>query len=168
MSTDNKPIRYFEDFVEGSTVEYQVPGVTPEEIKTFAAEHDPQLFHLDEAVAAKTHFGQLAASGFQTQLKCYRPFCDEVLLGSSSVGAPGIEIKWMRPWFPNQVLDVTSVITRKSISSKSNQRGYVTFEVVAKADGVRILTMQWAVIMLTREGLANPQVFTTIDLLRKK
>lgn len=156
MTKDIDPIKYFEDFEEGSTLEYQVPGVTPEEIKAFAAEHDPQLFHLDEAVAEKTHFGQLAASGFQTQLKCYRPFCDQVLLGSSSVGAPGIEIKWMRPWYPNQPLEVTSVITRKSISSKSNQRGYVTFEVFAKANGVSILTMEWAVIMLTREGLTNP------------
>jgi len=94
MTKDIDPIKYFEDFEEGSTLEY-----------------DPQLFHLDEAVAEKTHFGQLAASGFQTQLKCYRPFCDQVLLGSSSVGAPGIEIKWMRPWYPKQPLEVTSQST---------------------------------------------------------
>ena len=153
MSKQHDSIKYFEDFEEGFSFDYQVPGLTADEIKTFAQEHDPQLFHLDEAVAANTHFGQLAASGFQTQLKCYRPFCDAILLGSSSVGAPGIEIKWMRPWFPGQALDVNSVITRKSISSKSNQRGYVTFEVVAKANGVPILSMEWAVIMLTREGL---------------
>lgn len=70
MSKIEEPKKYFEDFNEGDVFEYQVAGVTPQEIKDFAKQYDPQLFHLDEAEVAKTHFGALVTSGFQTQLLC--------------------------------------------------------------------------------------------------
>ena len=38
----------------------------PRTIKTFAAQYDPQAFHMDEAAAAKSHFGALCASGWHT------------------------------------------------------------------------------------------------------
>lgn len=53
---------------------YQVARVTSKEVKDFAKLHDPQRFHLDEGEAAKTHFGGLVASGFQTQLFALRHF----------------------------------------------------------------------------------------------
>ena len=40
--------------------------VDADQIKRFAGEFDPQPFHLDEAVAAKSLFGGLAASGWHT------------------------------------------------------------------------------------------------------
>lgn len=148
--------QYFEDFAEGFVFEFQVPGLSVEEIKGFALEYDPQLFHLDEAVASKTHFGGLVASGFQTQLKCFGPFCREVLLNSGSVGSPGIDkLTWLRPWFPNVPLEATATLVRKQISSKRNDLGYMNFELVATAEGVPLLTMEWAVIMLTREGTSS-------------
>src|SRR5262249_56471374 len=39
---------------------------TAEDIKAFAARFDPQPFHLDEAAAARSHFGRLCASGWHT------------------------------------------------------------------------------------------------------
>lgn len=148
-----KPKKYFEDFEEGFTCEFQVPGLTVEEIKEFAAQYDPQLFHLDEAAASKTHFGGLVASGFQTQLKCFVPFCREVLLNSGSVGAPGIDkLRWLRPWYPGEVLDVSVKLVSIRASSKRNDRGYLGFELGASTGGNSLLTMEWVSIMLTREG----------------
>lgn len=156
MNRYDTPKKYFEDFEEKFVFASEVPGLTPQEIKDFAREYDPQLFHLDEEVAANTHFGGLVASGFQTQLKCFLPFCREVLLNSSSVGAPGIDsLKWLQPWYPNKTLDVTVTLTKKRVSSKRNDRGYMNFELAAKADDVVILTMAWASIMLTRQGSAG-------------
>ena len=40
--------------------------VTSEQIRAFAAEFDPQPFHLDEETARDTFFGGLAASGWHT------------------------------------------------------------------------------------------------------
>ncbi len=39
---------------------------TADEIVAFARAYDPQPFHLDEAAAARSHFGRLAASGWHT------------------------------------------------------------------------------------------------------
>ena len=64
--------------------------VTPQKIKDFAKLYDPQQFHLNEVEAAKTHFGGLVASGFQTQLLCFAPFCQQVLVKSGSVARRGL------------------------------------------------------------------------------
>lgn len=150
MNRTEKPIKYFEDFEEGDVFEFQVPGLTPQEIKDFATLYDPQRFHLDEAEAAKTHFGGLVASGFQTQLLCFGPFCREVLVNSSSVGAPGVNIKWLRPWYPDTALQVSVKLIGKRLSSKSNDRGYMSMELEAMAGDVVILGMEWTSIMLVR------------------
>tara|TARA_B110000093_G_scaffold182669_1_gene229952 strand:+ start:87 stop:560 length:474 start_codon:yes stop_codon:yes gene_type:complete len=151
MSELDQSKKYFEDFSEGFVFEYQVPGLSVEEITDFALQYDPQPFHLDETAASETHFGGLVASGFQTQLKCFGPFCREVLLNSGSVGAPGIDnLKWLRPWFPNVLLEVSAKLIRKRVSSKLTGLGYINFELEALADGAPLLTMEWAVIMLTR------------------
>ena len=155
MSKIEAPKKYFEDFAEGDVFEYRVAGVTPQEIKDFAKLYDPQAFHLDEAEAAKTHFGDLVASGFQTQLLCFGPFCRQVLLNSGSVGAPGVNIKWLRPWYPDIPLDVAVTLVSKRLSSKSNDRGYMSMVLEAKADDVAILAMDWTVIMLTQHAKYN-------------
>jgi acyl dehydratase len=57
---------YLEDFAAGQI--YGSGRITVEEdrIKTFAAEFDPQPFHLDEDSARRSIFGGLAASGWHT------------------------------------------------------------------------------------------------------
>ncbi len=144
---------WFEDFEEEFAFEYSVPGLTTREITEFASQYDPQRFHLDEREALKTHFGGLVASGFQTQLLCFRPFCENVLQKSQAVGAPGIDsLRWLRPWYPGESLDVTVTLVNKRLSSKRIDRGYLGFEMKAEADGDPTLAMEWVVIMLTREG----------------
>jgi acyl dehydratase len=57
---------YLEDLQVGlkfHSGEYQM---TEERIKAFAAEFDPQPFHLDDAAAQATLFHGLAASGWHT------------------------------------------------------------------------------------------------------
>src|SRR5690348_1392861 len=44
----------------------RVGGHDTDRIKAFAAEFDPQPFHLDEAAAREIVFGSLAASGWHT------------------------------------------------------------------------------------------------------
>ncbi len=144
--------KYFEDFDSGFTFECSVPGLSEDEIIEFAERYDPQRFHLDANEAAKTHFGGLIASGFQTQLLCFRPFCDGVLQQAQAVGAPGIDsLKWLRPWYPGETLDVKVTLTHKRLSSKRSDRGYLGFTMLATANGAATLSMEWVVIMLTRD-----------------
>ena len=59
-------MRYFDDINVGDRMELGTHTFTAEDIKTFAAQYDPQAFHMDEAAAAKSHFGALCASGWHT------------------------------------------------------------------------------------------------------
>ena len=57
---------YFEDLAVGQTFGTGTVTVEPEEVKAFAAEFDPQPFHLDEDAARGSPFGGLVASGWHT------------------------------------------------------------------------------------------------------
>jgi acyl dehydratase len=65
-------MNFFEDHVLGTRVEIGSHTFTAEEIKAFARQFDPQPFHLDEAAAARSHFGGLIASGWHTAAVCLR------------------------------------------------------------------------------------------------
>ena len=143
----------YEDFDEGYVFNFSVPGLSVSEIIDFARLYDPQRFHLDQDEAAKTHFGGLVASGFQTQLLCFRPFCNEVLVDTEAVGAPGIDsLKWRRPWYPGEPLQGGVTLVGKRLSSKRQDRGYLNFEMRVDTLGAPVFAMDWVVIMLTREG----------------
>ena len=144
--------RHFEDFEVGVCDRYTVKGLTDEQIIEFAREFDPQRFHLDAEAAAQTHFGGLVASGFQTQLLCFRPFCDRVLLDSEAVGSPGIDqMRWLRPWYPGDDLAVTVTLLEKRRSGSRPDRGYLTFELSATTQGMAVFDMNWTVIMMVRQ-----------------
>lgn len=98
--------RYFEDFAVGQRFRStESVTVTAERIKSFAAEFDPQPFHLDEESARASFFGGLAASGWHTAALTMR-----LLVGSDmrpaggNIGAGGEELKWPRPVRPGDVL----------------------------------------------------------------
>lgn len=55
--------RYLEDYAVGQTFGSGRVRVDKEDIIAYAADFDPQPFHLDEALAADTFFRGLAASG---------------------------------------------------------------------------------------------------------
>jgi acyl dehydratase len=56
-------VEWFDDLVLGQRFKSPEKRVTREDIKRFAAEFDPQPYHLDEAAAERSVFKGLAASG---------------------------------------------------------------------------------------------------------
>ncbi len=59
-------LRYFEDLRVGQRFASEPRIVDAAAIKSFAAEFDPQPFHLDEDQARHSVFAGLAASGWHT------------------------------------------------------------------------------------------------------
>lgn len=105
MSTQADKL-HWEDFTIGRRVSLGRKTVTREEIIAFAAEFDPQPFHLDDDAAKETLLGGLAASGWHSCAMLMRMICDGYLLNATSLGSPGIdEVKWMKPVRPEDCLE---------------------------------------------------------------
>ncbi len=65
-------MRFFEDIEVGQRRDLGQFTFTAESIKRFAAQFDPQRFHLDEEEGRKSLFGGLAASGWQVGSVCMK------------------------------------------------------------------------------------------------
>jgi len=106
--TQPREIRYWwEDFPAGSVREFGAKTVTREAVLAFAAEFDPQPFHLDDQAAEASLFGKLSASGWHTAAMTMRMICDDHLLDAASLGSPGIDsLRWSQPVCPGDTLSV--------------------------------------------------------------
>jgi len=103
---------YWENLPVGTVLELGQTRVKREEVLAFARQFDPQPFHLDDAAAARTHFGRLAASGWHTCAMVMRLMVDHFLLYSSSAGSPGLEgVKWLKPVYPGDTLTARLRVT---------------------------------------------------------
>jgi len=119
--------RYLEDFAPGQ----RFGGATriridPERIKTFAAEFDPQPFHLDEQAAASSIFGGLAASGWHTAAATMRLLVvSELKPAGGIVGAGFDEFRWPRPVRPGDELRVESEVLEVRPSKSRPEQGMI-------------------------------------------
>jgi acyl dehydratase len=115
--------RYLEDFMVGQTFGSGRLRVDKEQIKAFAAEFDPQPFHLDEDAALDTIFGGLAASGWHTAALTMRLLVEsEIAPAGGVVGAGFDEFRWPRPVRPGDELHIESeVLEVRPSRSRSNQ-----------------------------------------------
>jgi acyl dehydratase len=95
-------------------------------IKEFAAEFDPQPFHLDEAAAGASVFKGLAASGWHTAAVAMRLLVDGGLPFANGIIGFGGEIAWPKPTRPGDTLQVESEIIEITPSRSKPQQGIVT------------------------------------------
>jgi len=104
--------RYLDDFAVGQRFGGGTRArVDAQRIKTFAAEFDPQPFHLDEQAAATSFFGGLAASGWHTAALTMRLLVESDLRPAGGIiGAGFDESRWPRPVRPGDELHVESEI----------------------------------------------------------
>ena len=103
--------RYLEDFAVGQIFSSGRLRVTQEQIKAFAAEFDPQPFHLDEAAAQKTFFKGLAASGWHTAALTMRLLVEgELKPAGGVIGAGFDEFRWPKPVRPGDELRIESEV----------------------------------------------------------
>jgi acyl dehydratase len=118
--------RYLEDLAVGQTFRSGTVTVEPERVVSFAAEFDPQPFHLDEEAAAGSLFGGLVASGWHTAALTMRMLVESDLKVAGGLIGVGVdEIKWPRPVLPGDTLRVESEILDVRPSRSQPGRGLV-------------------------------------------
>jgi len=114
---------YMDDFTVGQIFESKTLAVTPDAIKRFAAEFDPQPFHMDAEAAKGTFFGGLAASGWHTAAMTMRLLVDTFPIEGGLIGASMDELAWPRPVRPGDVLRITVEVLELRPSKSRPDRG---------------------------------------------
>jgi acyl dehydratase len=131
-------MKYFDDLRLGDIIMTGRHTFAADEIKVFARRFDPQLFHVDEEAAKKSHFGALCASGWHTASIWMRLMVDyrrseeddarargEPTAGSGP--ALGLrDLKWLKPVYVGDVIDYKSEIAERRVSGSRPTHGLIT------------------------------------------
>jgi acyl dehydratase len=113
-------LRVGQRFVSGSHT------LDADQITRFAAEFDPQPFHLDDEAARHSVFEGLAASGWHTAAVTMRLLVAGGAPIAGGIVGVGGEIKWLKPARPGDTLQVFSDVTEITPSRSRPDRGIVT------------------------------------------
>jgi acyl dehydratase len=115
-------MKFFEDMRLGERYEVGRHTFTTENIKAFAVRFDPQLFHVDEEAAKRSHFGALCASGWHTASVWMRLMIEHHLREDEKLRArgepvatfgpsPGFrELKWLKPVYVGDTITYATEI----------------------------------------------------------
>jgi acyl dehydratase len=151
-------MRFFEDIKVGHRRELGSFTFTAELIKKFAAQFDPQAFHLDEEAGRHSLFGGLAASGWHVGSVCMKLLVADGQREAAEAAArgekiavwgpsPGFrELRWLKPVLAGDVISYASEVETLRSSEKrpewgilqarntgTNQRGELAFSLLATA-----------------------------------
>jgi acyl dehydratase len=118
--------RYLEDFAVGQTFGSGRLRIDKERTLAFAAEFDPQPFHLDEAAARRSIFGGLTASGWHTAALTMRLLVESELEPAGGIIGAGLdECRWPRPVRPGDELRIECEVIEVRPSKSRPQQGLV-------------------------------------------
>jgi acyl dehydratase len=117
---------YYENLAVGQAFGTGTLTVEAGAIEAFAAEFDPQPFHLDEDAARASPFGGLVASGWHTTALTMRLLVGGGLKVVGGLIGLGAEVlRWPRPVRPGDVLRVESEVLGLRPSKSQPERGLV-------------------------------------------
>ena len=150
--------RYLEDFAVGQTFGSGRLRIDKEQIFAFAAEFDPQPFHLDEASARHSIFGGLAASGWHTAAVTMRLLLDsDVKPAGGIIGAGLDECRWPRPVRPGDELRIECEVIEVRPSKSRPEQGLIKLRTTTlNQDGEAVLVHVLNLVVLRRkDGLGQ-------------
>jgi acyl dehydratase len=144
--------RFFEDFQVGQKFRSGTTTVTAEGIKSFAAEFDPQPFHLDEDEARRSFFGALAASGWHTAAMVMRMIVESDLRPAGGTIGAGVEdLRWPRAVRPGDVLHVEGEVLEVRASRSRPDLGIVKIRATALNQAGEPVQISTPVLMVRRQ-----------------
>tara|TARA_R110002124_G_scaffold63870_6_gene174876 strand:- start:1670 stop:2140 length:471 start_codon:yes stop_codon:yes gene_type:complete len=126
VENKNTDYYYLDDFKAGQIFTAGPVDVSRAAIKEYAAQYDPQFFHLDEEAAKDSVFGTLVASGWHTASLSMRLFtmaCPNIYGGM--IGRTIENLSWPRPVYPDDKLTVECLVKDVTPSKSKPHLGVV-------------------------------------------
>lgn len=140
---------YFEDMAVGDRRTYGRVVIDRQAMIDFAAQYDPQSFHLDEQAAKDSFLGVLIASGWFVACHHMKIMTADTLPNVAIMGGAGIdELKWQKPVLAGDVLTGRRTVIAKRASSSKPDRGLVQtlFEMVNQRGEAVMSQLTWEVL----------------------
>ena len=141
---------FFDDIDTEYVSEVGTYTLTAEEIVEFAQRWDPQPFHIDEAIAAKSVFGGLVASSLHLFAICTRLFFDHedriqimAMLGKDAIRIPN-------PARPGDRLTYTTRCIEARRSESRDDRGIVVLADELRNQSGDVVLSQNVTLMVAR------------------
>ena len=144
------PGLYLEDISVGDRFSGGALAVTPDTIKAFAREFDPQPFHTDEVAAKYTFFRGLAASGWHTAAMTMRLLAEFGPKVAGGLIGGSCEVAWPQPTRPGDVLHVECEILSVTPSRSKPERGTVLMRSETKNQQGEVLQVLTAKLVVPR------------------
>jgi acyl dehydratase len=132
-------MKYFDDIRVGDLFEVGRHTFIADDIKGFARRFDPQLFHVDEGAAERSHFGALCASGWHTAVVWLRLMNDHRRGLAEAMRARGEpvaafgpalgfrDLKWLKPVYVGDTIEYKSEVIETRPSNSRPERGLMIF-----------------------------------------
>ena len=144
-------MRYCQDLNEGESFTTGTLTVTREDILEFAAEFDPQPYHLDTEAANASIFGGLCASGWQVSAMMMRLLTDcfkrehIAVMGVSAVK----RMRWKRPVFAGDTLVARVVVTSVDADPEGADSGHIECDVkVDNQDDTHVIELVTTLLIM--------------------
>ncbi len=158
MGDEARPELYLDDLTLGQRFTTAEHRLDAERLVAFAAEFDPQPFHVDEAAAQRSLFGGLAASGWHTASITMRLMVTSgPAIAGGLIGA-AVELSWPRPTRPGDVLHVVSEVTDIAPSRSRPERGMVTMRSETRNQNDEVVQVMVGRMVVPRRSEQSPQV----------
>jgi acyl dehydratase len=150
------PPRYLEDFAVGQKFGSERLAVAPDDIKRFAAEFDPQPFHLDDAAARATRFKGLAASGWHTAALTMRLLVGSPFKPDGGIVGVHVELDWSQPVRPGDVLRVESEVLDVRPSRSRPDQGLLRLRTTTFNQRDEAVQVMVSTVVVPRRPLKGP------------
>ena len=151
-------MRYCQDLREGESFTTGTLTVTREDILEFAAEFDPQPYHLDTEAADASIFGGLCASGWQVSAMMMRLLTDcfenehIAVMGATAVK----RMRWKRPVFAGDTLVAQVVVTDVNADPVGVESGQIECEVkVDNQEGTHVIELVTTLLIMNTPEQAH-------------
>jgi acyl dehydratase len=143
---------FLEDLSVGQTFRTGTSSIEKDRMKAFAAEFDPQPFHLDEAVAGSSLFGGLVASGWHTAAMTMRLMVEsDFRIVGGLIGVGLEQVRWPHPVHAGDVLHVECEVLETRPSRSNPDRGIVRFKSQTLNQLGAVVMEQIAILMVPRD-----------------
>jgi acyl dehydratase len=150
--------RYWQDLLPGERLETESISISRQDILDFAAEFDPQPYHLNAEAAENSIFGGLCASGWHVTAVMMRLLTDTFTAGHIELlGSNGVsKLRWRKPVFAGDSLSARITVTEHEAASADSPFGYINCDVeVDNQSGDQVIALTTSLMIGIEGGVAH-------------